>query len=645
MAQIIKHRRGSIGSVKNVTARNAELLVASGSINDLNGPFVFIGSPTTTDEGVAGAYRAVSKIYQGTNVPVINAGTYGSTLDGTPFYSTNDQTLYILNNDGAGGNVNMDLTGNLEGRSVNVLAISSISGSTTITGSLSVSSDISSSGNITASNLSLSGDANISGNINLGGNIFIGNQTSDLVVFGGEVSSSINPTIDNAFDLGTPILNWKDLHISGTAYIDTAKIRDISLDGVMIFNDLAVSGSSYLGNEGSDSVYVTGSLNVSGSTNLSGAVHIEGQTTITSLNVTDLTDNRILLAGVNGEIEDDTNLTFNGIEFNIGQGNFTIQSNNGNTYIDGKLTAVESASFHSRLEVTGSTLLKDTLDVVSTASLHSTLEVTGSTLLGNILDVVGVTTLHDDLIVSGTTNLVGITTIESDANATDHQNAALVVSGGVGIGRDLYVSGSTTIVGNLTVLGSQTTVNISSSTINLDDNVIRLNAFAPFERYAGIEVMDSGSNNLTASLTWDSLEDYWLIESASGQTGKIISTTFGNKGSETSLTLDTIPKATGLNAIGDSYLKDDGFNLSYFTDALVVTGSTGQTYIKGKVTLPNAGGMDIAANSSAIVFRNTFNELGYVGTSDTLSEMTGIMGYRTIDGALVFSSLIDGGGF
>ena len=45
MAQIIKHRRGSIDSVKTTTTRNGEVLIASGSISDLAGPFVFVGSP------------------------------------------------------------------------------------------------------------------------------------------------------------------------------------------------------------------------------------------------------------------------------------------------------------------------------------------------------------------------------------------------------------------------------------------------------------------------------------------------------------------------------------------------------------------------------------------------------------------------
>jgi hypothetical protein len=684
MAQIIKHRRGSIGSVFSTTARNAELIVASGSINDLSGPFVFIGSPSTTDEGVAGAYKAVSKIYQGTNAPTIAAGTYGSTLDGTPFYSTNDQTLYILNRDNV-GHTNMDLTGNLEGRSIDKITLSSLNGSINVTGSVVISQNISASGNISASNLELQGNANIKGNITLGGNINIGNQNSDLIVFGGEVSSSILPELHNEFDLGSPTQNWRNLHLSGTAFINTAKIVSISMDGAQVFDDLIVSGNTFLGDRTTDSVNITGSLNVSGSQTLTGSlfqlgdynlvgsqriqnnltvsgstflgnnvtdlvnvtasfnvsgssiftgsVGILGQTTISSLNVADLTDNRIVLAGTSGEIEDDANLTFNGTELNIGTGNFKVQQASGNTNIAGTLNTVGAVGLNSTLEVTGSTLLKSTLEVVSSVGLNSTLTVTGSTLL------------KSNLGVTGSVAIDGVTTITNETQATDYNAAALVVAGGVGIGKNLWVSGSTTIMGDLTILGSSSIVNISASTLNIDDNIIRLNAFAPFQRYAGIELMDSGSNNVSASLLWDSLSNYFLIASASGETGRVISTTYGTQGSEIALTPNTLPKATGASAIGDSYLKDDGTSFSYYTDALVVTGSTGQTYIKGKVTLVHGGGTDANSNSSEMLFRNSSNELGYISTTATSNVLTGILGYREDNGKLEFSYMIDGGGF
>ena len=137
MAQIIKHRRGSIDSVKATTTRNGEVLIASGSISDLAGPFVFVGSPVASDEGVAGAFKPTSKIYSGTNAPTIGVGTYGSILDGTPFYASGDESLYILNNDGV-GNDKIDLTGNIEDNSISNVTITSLTGTnaniTNITG-------------------------------------------------------------------------------------------------------------------------------------------------------------------------------------------------------------------------------------------------------------------------------------------------------------------------------------------------------------------------------------------------------------------------------------------------------------------------------------------------------------------------------
>jgi len=255
---------------------------------------------------------------------------------------------------------------------------------------------------------------------------------------------------------------------------------------------------------------------------------------------------------------------------------------------------------------------------------------------------------HSILRVINDLNVGGVTTITNTTDTTTWNDGALIVSGGVGIGKNLYVSGSTTIVGNLTILGSSSIVNISASTIQLDDNIIRLNAYNPFQRYAGIEVMDSGSNNTSASILWDSVNDYWTLVSGStggSVSGRAISTTYATQGSETAITLNTIPKSTGPASIGDSYLTENGTRLSYYTDALVVTGSTGETYIKGKVTLAHAGGTDSGTLSSAILFRNFNNELGYVSTTATTDVTTGILSYRTSDGRLIFSSMIDGGGF
>ena len=569
MAQIIKHRRGSIGNVKNVTTRNAELIVASGSISDLAGPFVFIGSPTDSDEGVAGAFKSVSKIYQGTNKPTIAAGTYGSTIDGTPFYSTADQTLYILGNDGSGGSTNMDLTGNLEGRSIDKITLQSINGSIQVTGSIEARGSISASGDITASNLSLSGNANISGNIFLGGNINIGNQTTDLIVFGGEVSSSILPELDNQFNLGAPTQNWKNLHISGTAYIDTLKAGAITLNGVQIFDDLAVSGSAVFGSKGGGQNFIiSSSLFVSGTTNFNaGDVRIKDNLIVTgstslgndSSDLIKITGSLTLSGSTSfdaGNVRIKDNLTVSGSTF-IGNDvtdllNVTASVNiSGSTVQTGSIFLKGSEIIENNLTVSGSTYLGDnsSVDVVQISasvlvngtanfnngnvSLTNNLIVSGGTVDASYVatdikvkdDVAGALSVKEGtnpyvtidttngsekikLQTAGNVEVSGITTIQNSTQNTTWNDGALIVSGGVGIGKNLYVSGSATIAGNLTILGSSSIVNVAASTIQLGDNILELNGNSLAN--GGIYVKDpTGANTSTGSIIWDSTNDYW----------------------------------------------------------------------------------------------------------------------------------------
>jgi hypothetical protein len=221
--------------------------------------------------------------------------------------------------------------------------------------------------------------------------------------------------------------------------------------------------------------------------------------------------------------------------------------------------------------------------------------------------------------------------------STNITGGTMTITGNTGFSGDVNISG------NLNLLGSATQVHISSSVVELDDNIIRLNAYSPFERYAGFEVMDSGSSGVSASLVWDSLSDYWMFVSSSGQSSKLIGTTAGTYGSEISLTTNRIPKATGASTIGDSLLSDSGTVLAYNTNKFTVASSDGATLIAGNVTLSSAGGADSNSKSSAIMFRNNTNVVGYVSTTETTDVMDGILGYKNSNGGLVFSTVIDGG--
>jgi hypothetical protein len=211
------------------------------------------------------------------------------------------------------------------------------------------------------------------------------------------------------------------------------------------------------------------------------------------------------------------------------------------------------------------------------------------------------------------------------------------------IHNDLYVSG------NLSILGSGSVVHISSSQVDIGTNIINLNTYAPFERFAGISVYDSGSNaGVTGSLFWDSTNDVWIYANPSGSnyaSARLISgpQNTGSLGDELGLTNGHFPIATGDDHISDSLLTYQGTTLALNTNKFTVDSDNGDTLIHGNFTIEGVGAEDKGDYGSYIVFRNEDNVLGFVDTSDTENVTDRLLGYNASSGVLEFSSLIDGG--
>jgi len=658
MAQIIKHRRGSITQLKDVTARAGEMVVATGSIGTMNGPWVFIGS----DE-IAGGYKPVSKIYEGSTVPTIGAGSYGTTVDGTPFYSTTDEALFIL---ASGGNRKIDLTGNIEGNTIANVTITSLTGTnanvTNITGgtgnfttaltashlrvanNLTVIGDSQFTGNITGSNLKLTGNAVIDGNITLGGNIIVGDGDTDYISFGAEVSSSIIPDVNNSFDLGSTSKAWRNGYFSGSVYVGGITLGNGSNFG----DDLTIVGNTTLGNQSTDYVNITGSFGLQGSANITGAVTASSFTgsfvgdgsqltgIVSTLNITGSDGTTTTTGDVSLKTETMTfaGVAAKGLTTSFNNGTNTLQYDLAQDIRTGATTTFNQVVLGA--QATGAT---------QTVRADRSLTITGTTnqvtVTGGAQNLTGDRTwtvsLPSTVDLGSNSSFISTSATTINLVSTNITGGTMTITGNTGFSGDVNISG------NLNLLGSATQVHISSSVVELDDNIIRLNAYSPFERYAGFEVMDSGSSGVSASLVWDSLSDYWMFVSSSGQSSKLIGTTAGTYGSEISLTTNRIPKATGASTIGDSLLSDSGTVLAYNTNKFTVASSDGATLIAGNVTLSSSGGADGNSKSSAIMFRNNTNVVGYVSTTETTDVMDGILGYKNSNGGLVFSTVIDGG--
>ncbi len=185
------------------------------------------------------------------------------------------------------------------------------------------------------------------------------------------------------------------------------------------------------------------------------------------------------------------------------------------------------------------------------AAFNSKVTIGSSTLLGNnTLDVIG--------------NISAYTITASNISASGNTEL-----------NTLSVKGSTVLYGDLTVYGSSSVVNISSSTVIIGDNRIQLNAWSTgslSQRYAGLDLTDSGSNNaVTSSLLWDSANNYWLL--TNNQTGSnpvvtssalILQGPVSNFGNEKQVPINTFLKVeTAIGNLTSSNLSETGDLLTY----------------------------------------------------------------------------------
>ena len=113
-----------------------------------------------------------------------------------------------------------------------------------------------------------------------------------------------------------------DLYFNGTERLSTTAI------GATVFGDLVVAG-----------VTTAEALKVTGISTFTGNVDANGGITANTVIIEDLTNNRVVIAGTGGEIEDDANFTYDGVGLNIGAGSGVTVSNTGNIAASGIVTA------------------------------------------------------------------------------------------------------------------------------------------------------------------------------------------------------------------------------------------------------------------------------------------------------------------
>jgi len=153
--------------------------------------------------------------------------------------------------------------------------------------------------------LAVTGAATFSNNVTVNGNTTVGDANTDTATFNARIASALVPSTDDARDLGTSALEWRDLYIDGTANIDslvadTADINGGTIDGAVIGGGTAAAitgttitaNTNFVGN-------ITGNVTSSGTSSFatgttSGNVTIGGDLTVNGTTTTVSTTNTVI---------------------------------------------------------------------------------------------------------------------------------------------------------------------------------------------------------------------------------------------------------------------------------------------------------------------------------------------------------------
>ena len=182
------------------------------------------------------------------------------------------------------------------------------------------------------------------------------------------------------------------------------------------------------------------------------------------------------------------------------------------------------------------------------------------------------------------------------------------------VNNNAVISGSLTILQNLTVFGSASITYVSESTLNIGTNLITVNSNTPAVRFGGIAVIDSGSSpQVSGSWLFDSTQNRWIFlhqqtvgSALTSSIGIMGPETYNNQGNETQITQNRIIKgysgASGEH-VGDSQISDNGTTVS-IPGILVVTGSiTGSlfgtaSWATNALTASSADNFTVRGNTS-----------------------------------------------
>ena len=414
------------------------------------------------------------------------------------------------------------------------------------------------------------------------------------------------------------------LSISGISTLGTVKVSSgivTATSGIVTY----YGDGSNLSGVGVPGISTTGTstferINVTGVSTFGGLVNIDAGGQANTFKVEDLTDNRVVIAGSGGELEDSANLTFDGSTLAVtGDATFS-----GNVSIAGTLTKEDVTNIDSVGLITARSGVRITAGgLVVTAGVSTfaaDIKANGNIVGDDSTNISGINSVTATTYYGSGVNLTGVSTAGINTEGTStFEN--ITVNGNAGIG-SLNVTGVSTFVGittqqstlfatqvsvaGVSTFGDDVTFTGASANAKWNKTLNRLDfpnlASITFGNAAELEIYTSGStpiieveDNLNLNANKVAISTNLTVGGASTFTGNI--TANGN------IVGDDSTNISGINSVTATKYYGDGSQLTGTGGETLITGITVQEESStvgtgGSITILDFQGADITASAS-----------------------------------------------